>query len=222
MGDDEINRTQLPLDRFRQKREEVIAEVLRARIRHWDNVITGFEETLRDVEMIAIVTSRLQQKISSWRLAVQTTTTILVGLPALLAAQVFSFGEITLRKRVVVAGCLSYGALCCGMTWFIKDYLRAGEQLQIDLDGEFETAYEESFIHADVEDLRGRWLNVKPKIENMLRAVPTAAKLAAYRDWEIGRVKEAIGSDLVYLRQLARLLRKQDSASPPVPGALPT
>merc|ERR1712146_231435 len=84
-----------------------------------------------------------------------------------------------------------------------KDYLRAGEQLQINLDSEFETAYEESFIHADVEDLRGRWLNVKPKIENMLRAVPTAAKLAAYRDWEVARVKEAIGSDLVYLRQLA-------------------
>lgn len=94
--DDDVNRTQLPLDRFRQKREEVIAEVLRARIRHWDNVITGFEETLRDVEMIAIVTSRLQKKISSWRLAVQTTTTVLVGLPALLAAQVFSFGDITL------------------------------------------------------------------------------------------------------------------------------
>lgn len=219
---DDANRTQLPLDRFRQKREEVIAEVLRARIRHWDNVITGFEETLRDVEMIAIVTSRLQRKVSSWRLAVQTTSAILVGLPALLAAQVFGFGDLTLRKRVIVSGCMSYGALCCGMVWFIKDYLKSGELLQIDLDYEFETAYSEQFIHSDVEDLRGRWLNVKPKINNMLRSVPTAARLANFKEWEIAKIKEAVGSDLVYLRQLARVLRKQDSAIPPVPGAHPS
>ena len=34
----------LPLEAFRQKREEVVAEVLRARARHWDNVITSTEE----------------------------------------------------------------------------------------------------------------------------------------------------------------------------------
>merc|ERR1712176_1418404 len=100
-----------------------------------------------------------------------------------------------------------------------RDYLRTGEAQQTDLDAEFEVAYEESFIHADVEDLRGRWLNVKPKITNMLRSVSSAARLSAFPDWEIAKVKEAIATDMVYLRQLARLLRKQDSLAPPVPGA---
>ncbi|CAE7354398.1 EHD2 [Symbiodinium pilosum] len=36
----------LPLEAFRQKREEVVQEVLRARTRHWDNVITATEDGL--------------------------------------------------------------------------------------------------------------------------------------------------------------------------------
>ncbi|CAK9017819.1 unnamed protein product [Durusdinium trenchii] len=39
-----VRQHKLPLEAFRQKREEVVAEVLRARTRHWDNVITATEE----------------------------------------------------------------------------------------------------------------------------------------------------------------------------------
>ena len=34
----------LPLEAFRKKRDEVIAEVIRAKTRHWDNVITTTED----------------------------------------------------------------------------------------------------------------------------------------------------------------------------------
>ena len=35
----------LPLDAFQAKRDEVIEEVLRAKVRHWDNVVTSFEDS---------------------------------------------------------------------------------------------------------------------------------------------------------------------------------
>jgi len=53
----------LPLESFRAKREEVIAEVLRARVRHWDNVVTSFEETLRQLEMVVTISQCLHMKV---------------------------------------------------------------------------------------------------------------------------------------------------------------
>merc|ERR550532_3891915 len=55
----------LPLDLFKQKRDEVVHEVLRAKARHPDNVITSFEETMRQLQMLAMVCNAIRSQ-SRW------------------------------------------------------------------------------------------------------------------------------------------------------------
>jgi len=74
----------LPLEAFMAKREEVISEVLRAKVRHWDNVVTSFEETLRQLEMVLSICRALHIKVLQRRIVVWTT-----GVATMLAIPLF-------------------------------------------------------------------------------------------------------------------------------------
>mmetsp|Transcript_10130 Transcript_10130/g.22797 ORF Transcript_10130/g.22797 Transcript_10130/m.22797 type:complete len:639 (-) Transcript_10130:50-1966(-) len=63
----------LPLEAFMAKRDEVIAEVLRAKVRHWDNVVTSFEETLRQLEMVLTISLALHMKVLKRKVIVWTS-----------------------------------------------------------------------------------------------------------------------------------------------------
>ncbi|CAE8605286.1 unnamed protein product, partial [Polarella glacialis] len=73
----------LPLEAFRKKREEVVAEVLRAKTRHWDNVITATEDTLRQLEMVATVTGAVRQRVRKQSTEMLGYGVLAFGLPGL-------------------------------------------------------------------------------------------------------------------------------------------
>ncbi|OLP90215.1 EH domain-containing protein 4 [Symbiodinium microadriaticum] len=78
-----VREHKLPLEAFRQKREEVVQEVLRARTRHWDNVITATEDTLRQLEMVCTVTSAVSQRVRRQAKEATLWSSCLVGIPAM-------------------------------------------------------------------------------------------------------------------------------------------
>jgi len=79
----------LPLEAFMAKREEVINEVLRAKVRHWDNVVTAFEETLRQLEMVLTVSRALHIKVQLRRLLVWSCgVATMVCIPVLVTLMV--------------------------------------------------------------------------------------------------------------------------------------
>eukprot|EP00929_Paragymnodinium_shiwhaense_P092729 TRINITY_DN52720_c0_g1_i1.p1 TRINITY_DN52720_c0_g1~~TRINITY_DN52720_c0_g1_i1.p1 ORF type:complete len:852 (-),score=207.11 TRINITY_DN52720_c0_g1_i1:107-2662(-) len=59
-GDGYQQLTELPLEAFQRKVQAVVTECLRAKVRHYDNVITALAETLRQVEMMGAVCEALR------------------------------------------------------------------------------------------------------------------------------------------------------------------
>jgi len=207
----ESKKHNLPLEAFQQKRQEVMAEVLRAKPRHWDNVITSTECTLRHLEMVATITAAVRNKARGKRLELQMWSLAALGVPG------FAGGKLLRTwagpKWALPAIGAAYAAVCGGVFWFFRDYCRQFEQLQIaNLDDYFEEAYAWYFIHADAEDLRGRWAVVRPRVVSILRAAPSIALLPPLHRWELARIEDCLEKDVWYLRLLAKLLRGVDSA----------
>jgi len=197
----------LPLEAFRQKREEVVTEVLRAKARHWDNVITSTEETLRHLEMVTTVTGAVRARVRK-----QTSEILMWGVP-LLCLPGLAIGRLlhtkwTGAKWVPPGFWAAFGLVSYGLTRFMLEYIRQFERLQLaDLDSYFEEAYAWFFIHIDAEDIRNRWATVRPRVANILRAAQSVSSLPEIAPWEIRRIDECIEKDIWYLRLLAKLLR---------------
>lgn len=206
----------LPLEAFRKKRDEVIEQVQAARVRHWDNVITSFEETLRNLEMVAIVTASFRKTVRQRQRAVRYSFASTVGIPALATVKLLrsrnildlARGPNALPAWAIVAGCGLFISACSAVTWILQEYCRQFERLQLtDLDKFFEEAYAEKFIHTDGEDLRARWITTKPRIESMLRHVRSVSLFRRIEPWEVARINVILTEDLWYLRQLSKQLR---------------
>lgn len=210
----------LPLEAFRKKRDEVVAEVLHSKARHWDNVTTSTEDTLRQLEMVATVSSAVQQRVQKQSYEVQLWGTLILGVPGIIAGHVFRQGWIY-SKLVTMGFWSSYAVICYGVAKFLQEYCRQFERLQImDLDAYFEKAYAWYFIHVDASDLRGRWATVRTRVENILRAAPSIITLPTIAPWEISRIEECLQKDIWYLRLLAKKLRHADTQSGPTPNEL--
>lgn len=207
-----VKEHKLPLEAFRKKRDEVVAEVLHSKSRHWDNVVTYTEDTLRQLEMVATVSSAVQQKCQNQAHDMQLWATVILGVPGLIAAQLFR-QRWTGSNLVALGFWASYALICFGVSKFLEEYFRQFERLQIvDLDAYFERAYAWYFIHVDASDLRGRWAVVRTRVMNILQAAPSIRKLPAIASWEIARIDECLQKDIWYLRLLAKLLREIDSS----------
>lgn len=206
----------LPLEAFRKKRDEVIEQVQAARVRHWDNVITSFEETLRNLEMVATVTASFRKTVRQRQLSVRYGFASTLGLPALALGKVFrsrnvldlARGPNALPAWAVAAGCGLFFSACGAVTWIMQEYCRQFEKLQLaELDSFFKEAYAEKFIHTDGEDLRARWTTVRPRIESMLKHVRSVALFERIEPWEVARIHTILSEDLWHLRQLSKQLR---------------
>eukprot|EP00927_Polykrikos_kofoidii_P049738 TRINITY_DN43757_c0_g1_i1.p1 TRINITY_DN43757_c0_g1~~TRINITY_DN43757_c0_g1_i1.p1 ORF type:complete len:559 (-),score=80.69 TRINITY_DN43757_c0_g1_i1:263-1939(-) len=213
----------LPLEAFRKKREEVIQEVLRTKNRHWDNVITSSEETLRQLSMVATVAGAVRQRVRRHLFEAQGAGGVVFGLPGVFAFWLLHCGGGGARRwssAWLAPGFWScYGLFCAGASWLLREHQRQFERLQlVNLDTYFEEAYASFFIHADAEDLRSRWSTVRPRTASILRAVPSITKLPEIAEWEITRINLCLEKDMWYLRQLAKQMRVQvPSVAPQAP-----
>jgi len=202
-----VREHKLPLEAFRKKREEVVAEVLRAKFRHWDNVISATEETLRNVSMVATVSGAVR-----WRVRCRIAEVCAWGLAILVTPGVA--GGWLSRTRwngpnwALAASWAAYAVVVGGSVRFLKEHCRQFEQLQVsDLDGYFEATYAHCFIYADTEDVRARWSAVRSRTASVLRAAPSAASLPLVSRRELARIDNCLEEDIWYLRRLAKRLR---------------
>jgi len=201
--------SQLPFRDFEKKREEVVEEILSVKARHWDNIITALDETLRQTAMVATMTGAIRQRV----VAARFYSSLALGLLWLVViaivqdycrVQGLSTGSIVLVDILAAITCAATISL-------LRFYCRQYQQLLLaKLDSVFEEAYAPFFIHTDGEDLRARWRLVRPKVVNILRSVDSAAMLACIAEWEVARIDECLDRDIPYLRQLARALRSRE------------
>mmetsp|Transcript_132987 Transcript_132987/g.425362 ORF Transcript_132987/g.425362 Transcript_132987/m.425362 type:complete len:619 (-) Transcript_132987:8-1864(-) len=211
----------LPLEDFAKRREEVVAEVCRAKERHLDNVVTALEETLRQVSMTAMVLGAIRAKAAR-----RLVMTWLVGA-ALMAAPLCVFLWLLATSRLALPGSdptevhskdltsmdmlgvLSvFAALLLAVTRGCREFLWQSRRLQkTTLDESFEEVYADFFIHNDGEDHRARWMNVKPKISSILNSITCASSLKPFPSWEMVKIDACLTKDVWHLRQLARMLR---------------
>eukprot|EP00929_Paragymnodinium_shiwhaense_P015762 TRINITY_DN123869_c0_g1_i1.p1 TRINITY_DN123869_c0_g1~~TRINITY_DN123869_c0_g1_i1.p1 ORF type:complete len:572 (+),score=129.00 TRINITY_DN123869_c0_g1_i1:91-1806(+) len=201
----------LPLEAFRRKRDEVVAEVLRTKLRHWDGVITSTEEIMRQLAMVCTVTNAVRERVVSRRTELQVSALALVALPGALVGALLGVpgrSQFNLPKWVVPTFWTAFTGICYGAGHFVSEYLKQFEKLQLmNLDEYFEKAYAGFFIHADAEDLRARWGTVKSMTASILTAVSSVRLLPAIHHWEVERINYALDKDLEYARQLARYQR---------------
>jgi len=116
---------------------------------------------------------------------------------------------------VLSATPVAYGVCSLLLVWVMREYGRQNIRLQVEsIDACFETCYANMFMHTDADDLRHRWQMVRPKIDNMLRAVHSAAALPAIASWEIDRINECLNNDVWYLRRMAKSLRPPEPIPP--------
>jgi len=207
----------LPLEAFAKRREEVTAEVLRACQRHFDNVVTAFEETLRQVSMVSTVLRVVRGSMIRRELFVKLFGLFVLASPVALSAWLLCTSRLampTFAMGALIA--IVYAAVCVGVAAFLVEYLKQSQMLQAQtLNDTFEATYSSMFIHDDGEDYRSRWLEVRSKIASIIGAVDSAFNLPYIAEWEITRIEECLEKDTWYLRQLARQLReKMENAKP--------
>lgn len=211
----------LPLEAFAKKRSEVVEEVLRAKIRHNDNVVTSLEETLRQIQMVATVLRKLRSRVRRRRRQVQACGLVILGVPAFAAARHFLDTTLVIPGSLSLAGILALVVcMVSGVIYALSEYYNQFERLQGEhIDDAFEEAHAHLFIHDDGEDLRSRWQTIRPIIKSILRAVSSARALPVIAPWETDRIQEVLEKDVWYLRQLARSSRAQPTASDTVNNA---
>eukprot|EP00933_Yihiella_yeosuensis_P033955 TRINITY_DN27542_c0_g1_i1.p1 TRINITY_DN27542_c0_g1~~TRINITY_DN27542_c0_g1_i1.p1 ORF type:complete len:533 (+),score=114.76 TRINITY_DN27542_c0_g1_i1:106-1704(+) len=217
-GEQHLREHKLPLEAFRKKREEVVQEVLRAKTRHWDNVITATEDTMRQLEMVSTVTSAVRERVRGKLFEILGWSVVAIGVPGLVGGRILQV-KWTGSPWVPSGFWASFALASYAASRLIFEYCKQYERLQIaDLDSYFEECYAWFFIHVDAEDLRNRWVTVRPRAANILRAATTVTQLLPIRQWEIKRIDECLEKDVWYLRLLAKLLRGeqiQNGASSP-------
>lgn len=204
----------LPLEAFARKRSEVVEEVLRAKIRHNDNVVTSLEETLRQIQMVATVLRKLRSRVRRRLLQVQACGLVILGVPALALVRYFLDNTVEMPGTLGIAGIVAL-VICMvsGVIYALTEYYNQFERLQAEhIDDAFQEAHAHLFIHDDGEDLRSRWQTIRPIIKSILRAVPSALVLPIIAPWETDRIEDVLEHDVWYLRQIARMLRTQQGA----------
>lgn len=208
--DSRHSKNHLPLEPFRRKREEVVAEVLRAKVRHWDNVITTTEETLRQLAMVATVSAAIRLRVRARVLEVQAYATAAILAPGL-AGGVALHRKWTGTRWAFTGYWTAFALVCFGAGRFLWEYCTQFENLQLrNIDEHFLEAHEEHFIHVDAEDLRARWSKVRPRTLSVLRAARGVAAMPVIAPWEVTRIHECLEKDVLYLRRIAKLLRTPD------------
>jgi len=206
----------LPLANFRAKRDEVVQEVMRAKSRHWDNIITGVEDTLRHLEMVCTIVAATRRKLAKRKRMTRSGGGIVLGVPALIAAwslygstsQGISASRWAGSTANLVIGTATYFGFAGLASWFLREANREFETLQIaNLDQFFAEEYEKFMVHTQDEDTMMRWGAMKPKVANIIRAAGTVSWLPQIQKWETERLKECLEVDVPYLRQLALVIR---------------
>mmetsp|Transcript_43687 Transcript_43687/g.79719 ORF Transcript_43687/g.79719 Transcript_43687/m.79719 type:complete len:543 (-) Transcript_43687:74-1702(-) len=197
----------LPLEAFRKKREEVVAEVLRAKARHWDNVITSTEDTLRQLEMVATITGVVRSRVQ-WRFwEARLWGLMVLVLPGTIALELYR-GGTSLGRKSTAAVAAVYSMTCVGAFVALWEYCKRFERLEAShLDELFEEAYHPYMIHADSEDLRTRWAAVRPRVMTIIRAAGSAPTLPSFAPWETAKITDCLEKDVWYMRQLAKRVR---------------
>lgn len=227
---------ELPLEAFAANRNAVVREVLRAKVRHWDNIVTALEECLRQCDMLSrmcnMVRENAQQQIcKAWRGA-----GIMLTLPWLLVAFLWrgdllmggsgwqtEEGGNSFMIQAFVLCCL----LCLIVLGLTLEQLRQFDRIQLSragLETMFETVYHHIFIHTGGEDLQVRWATVRPLLEAMLKSVKNPTQLPVIEPWELTRIHDVLEQDIWYLRQLAKRLRPLEPKMPgtdPLPTSAP-
>lgn len=199
----------LPLDAFRKKRFEVIDEVFRSKVRHWDNIITGLEDTLRQVEMVTRIMIIVRKRVWSRRLNVVLLFALMVGFPSGVGACTLRGGPAGIPWPITTC----FVVICSAAAWLLRESCSQFERFQhAYINTYFNEAYHEQFIHTDGEDLRGRWVVVRPIVANILEALKDAKRLPRFNKWEGEWINEVLKKDIWYLRQLARGLRTEQSS----------
>jgi len=202
----------LPLEAFRKKREEVVAEVLRAPARHWDNIITATEDTLRQLDMTVTVTGAVRKRVRGRRCFAYMAALGVLVAPGTAAAWLFR-GRWPGASWVPSTFWSLYAIVGYGSWRVVEEYNQQFEQLQIsDLDRYFEEVYGRFSLHVDASDLRGRWGTVRPRVVNILDAAGSVASLPSVVPWEVARIRSCLDDDIWYLRLLAKLLRSDCTA----------
>jgi len=212
----------LPLEDFDKKREEVLAEVLRAKARHWDNVVTSLETTLRQVQMVGTICNSVRSRVLSRRRRLACGGILAFSAPLVVAGATSGAWSQALQKihdaapgrtkiwAAAAAG--SYLLASLGATWLLRAYVAEFQRLQMQiLDEHFEESYAHFFIHTESEDLRARWQSMRAKVVNIVRACDSAVHLPAVAPWELSRIEECLEADMWQLRQLAKQIRGTDS-----------
>lgn len=203
----------LPLESFAKRRDDVVAEVLRARERHYDNIVTSLEETLRQVAMVATVAGSIRVRAVRRVALANAIGAMAKASPAGLLWWLLGAGMLegpTAAAPTIFVALMLYVLLYLAITAFLVDHLRQFRRLQLaSLDDTFEDAYADFFIHNDGEDHRARWQVVRPKLFMMLSSIPCPSQLPPFPKWEVRRIDEVLKHDIWHLRQLARLIRMQ-------------
>jgi GTPase SAR1 family protein len=201
----------LPLDAFRKKRREVVAEVLRSRQRHWDNIITSTDDMLRQLQMVAKVSSAVRSCVRVKRNNTMLCGAVLVGAPAAALAKLFYDRLVQSHWGISAGLAAAFALVSCGVSRLLREYCAQFERLELEeLDRYFEESYAWYFIHVDAEDLRVRWAAVRSRVASILNAAsPTVAALPEIPAWEVDRIDECLERDIWYLRLLAKRARAQ-------------
>eukprot|EP00930_Biecheleria_cincta_P036866 TRINITY_DN2526_c0_g1_i2.p1 TRINITY_DN2526_c0_g1~~TRINITY_DN2526_c0_g1_i2.p1 ORF type:complete len:708 (-),score=108.16 TRINITY_DN2526_c0_g1_i2:45-2144(-) len=212
---------ELQLEAFVKNRREVVREVLRAKVRHYDNVVTSFEECLRQIDMVATVSAEVSRAIRLHQNLTWGGVGTVLAVPWLGALWLLGPAGLSWPgpMSALVAAAVAYGMVCTIACGLLQEYLRQFERLQVNsqgLDATFEKVYHFAFVHTDGEDLRTRWDTVKPRINSLVKSVPSAGMLPRIAPWEIARIEEVLDEDIWYFRQLAKMMRPPE---PGLPGA---
>lgn len=195
----------LPLQAFEAKRKEVVDEVLRAKERHNDNLVTSLGETLRQMEMLCTILERIRAVLTGRRLLIRFCSLGVIVPPAIMAL-LFEEHRLEAPSAGFLIFCIvSYVLVVLGVTLLLWESYRNLEKLQAsNLDETFEHCYHRFFIHDDGEDHKARWAVVKPLVANTLRSLSCPSHLPRIKKWEIDHIQEVLSKDMWFLRQLAR------------------
>ena len=216
---------ELPLEAFAANRNAVVREVLRAKVRHWDNIVTTLEESLRQCDMLSrmcnVVRESSKQQISkAWRgagimLLVPWIIAACIGKGDFLGAS--SSEDPSANRSLMIQAAVLCGLLCLIVLGLTLEQLRQFDRIQLSrtgLDAMFESVYQHIFIHTGGEDLRVRWATVRPLLEAMLKSVKSPTMLPCIEPWELLKIDEVLEQDIWFLRQLAKRLRPMEPKMP--------
>jgi len=200
------SQTWAPLAAFQKKRDEIVAEVVRAKLRHWDNVISTTEETLRQTQMVAKVTQLVRERVLRRRMQVLLGGSLCFALPSGISVGWLCWQRLFGEPRVM-AGIIASYFMASGFTyWSLVQHCWQYENLQlVGLDACFEEAFCLGLAHSR-GDLQGRWRTVRERTLEILQTAGSAGALPHVADWEISRIDECLNKDVKHLRSLAKLI----------------